>query len=99
MTDENSGGNEIYANQAHFTDSHIVVRLLGFDSSNGIARLAVDENHDKVGFYYITVNFGSGDSTRIAYDGGNPYRDGRPTVGTSHRNDVLTGIAVKRVGD
>lgn len=92
-------GKAIYAAQAQFADSHIVLRLIGFDPSTGVAKLAVDENQNNVGFYYIFVYFGSGDNTRIDYDGGNPRRDNRPTAQSSHKNDTLAKIEVKRIRD
>ena len=64
-----SEGKSIYAYQARFADEHIVVRQIGFDPTSGRLALAIDENHEKVGFYYITVTFDSGNSTRIDYDG------------------------------
>jgi hypothetical protein len=94
-----SEGKAIYQQQMQFADSHIVVRFIGFDPSSGTARLAVDENHPNVGFYYIWVYFGSGDSTRIDYDGGNHNRDNRPIIRTNHKNDTVTKLEVKRVRD
>jgi len=61
--------------------------------------LTVDEKHEKVGSYYIWVNFESGDSTRIDYDGGNPQREHYLTVRTTHRNDKIKEIVVKRIRD
>lgn len=94
-----SEGEAILAHQTQFADSHIAVRLLGFDPSTRIARLAVDEKHGNVGFYHIWVFFGSGDSTRIDYDGGNPNRDNHPFATSNHKNDVLVRIEAKRVRD
>ena len=99
MTDYSADGQEIYRHQMQFADNHIVVRLISFDPSTGAARLAVDENDNNVGFYYISVHFGSGDSTRIDYDGGNPRRDNRPIAQSTHKNDTLKKIEVKRVRD
>ena len=95
-----SEGKSIYAYQARFADQHIVVRQISFDPTSGQLALAIDENHEKVGFYYITVTFDSGNSTRIDYDGGNPpRRDTRPIVQTPKRNDTVKEIKVIRVRD
>jgi len=92
-----SEGKSIYAYQARFADQHIVVRQISFDPTSGRLALAFDENHEKVGFYYITVIFDSGNSTRIDYDGGNPCRDTRPIVRTPKRDDTVKEIKVIRV--
>ena len=92
-------GPSIYAHQTVFSDNHIVVRMLAFDPTAGRLGLAIDENHKNVGFYYITVTFDSGNSTRIDYDGGNPHRDIRPVVQTGKRNDSVKEIQVVRVRD
>ena len=99
MSQYMSEGDAILAHQTQFADSHIAIRLLGFDPSTRTVRLAVDEKHGNVGFYYIWVYFGSGDSTRIDYDGGNPNRDNRPSATSDHKNDVLVRIEAKRVRD
>lgn len=85
--------------QKKYEDSHITVRLLGFDPATGRANLSVDEHDSNVGFYFITVRFASGDETRINYDGGNPRRDLMPVVQTGHANDAINEIEVKRVRD
>ncbi len=90
-------GQSVYLYQTHFADSHIVVRLLGFDPTSGQCRLAIDENSLNIGFYYIWVTFASGDETRIDYDGGNPNRNNRPIIKSNHVNDSLSGIRAKRV--
>lgn len=92
-------GQSVYLFQTHFADGHIVLRLLGFDPSSRQCRLAVDENHPNVGFYYIWVTFASGDETRIDYDGANPNRNNRPVVESSHINDFLKSIRATRVRD
>lgn len=93
-------GQSVYAFQTHFADGHIVLRLLGFDpTSPRQCRLAIDEDHPNVGFYYIWVTFASGDETRIDYDGGNPNRDNHPVVTSNHVNDGLKSIRAKRVRD
>lgn len=92
-------GQSIYLSQMQFSDPHIVLRFLGFDPSAGTARIAIDENHANVGFYYIWVYFGSGNNTRIDYDGGNPSRDNRPIVRTGQANDTVARLEVKRVRD
>jgi len=92
-------GQSIYLSQMQFSDPHIVVRFITFDPSAGTARIGIDENHPNVGFYYIWVHFGSGDNTRIDYDGANPNRDNRPIVKTSHKNDTVAKLEVKRVRD
>jgi hypothetical protein len=92
-------GRSIYLHQMQFADQHIVVRFIGFDPSSGTARLAIDENHPNVGFYYIWVHFGSGNSHRTDYDGGNPKRDNRPIAITTQRNDTVTRLEIKRVRD
>ncbi len=94
-----SEGKSIYAHQAVFADKHIVVRNLAFDPTAGRLGLAIDENHENVGFYYITVTFDSGNFTRIDYDGGNPSRDNRPIVQTGKQNDTVREIKVVRVRD
>jgi hypothetical protein len=92
-------GDFILNSQKVFEDEHILLRLMSFDPSSGLCRLAVDEKHSKVGLYYIFVRFGSGDETRIDYDGGNPMRDTRPIANSSHRNDTVTSVNAKRVRD
>lgn len=92
-------GKELYEFQKTWEDEHITIRFLGFDPTSGQARLAIDEHHPKVGFYFIWFTFNSGDETRIDYDGGNPNRDMRPVVSTTHRNDVPKGLRAKRVRD
>jgi hypothetical protein len=90
-------GRSIYAHQAVFADHHIVVRNIGFDPSTGSVRLGIDENHENVGLYRITVTFGSGIPAAIDYDGGNPHRDNRPIVRTEKQYDTLKRIEVARV--
>jgi len=92
-------GQSVYLYQTQYADEHIVLRLLGFDPSSRQCRLAIDENHPNVGFYYIWVTFGSGDESRIDYDGGNPNRDTRPRATSNHLNDTLKSIRAKRVRD
>jgi hypothetical protein len=82
-----------------FQDEYMDVELLNFEPYAGVAQLVVHEKHGKMGFYYIWVNFESGDSTRIDYDGGNPQRQQLLTVRTTHRNDIIKEIVVKRVRD
>jgi hypothetical protein len=91
-------GDLIFDSQKVFEDEHILLRLMSFDPSSGTCRLAVDEKHSKVGFYYIFVKFGSGDEFRIDYDGGG-LRDTRPIAKSDHRNDMVTSVEVKRVRD
>jgi hypothetical protein len=82
-----------------FEDDHIEVELLYFAPHSGTAQVLVREKHDRVGFYYIWVNFTSGDSTRIDYDGGNPSRVQALEIHTTHRDDSIKEIVVKRVRD
>lgn len=93
------GGQEVYAFQTHFSDGHIVLRLLGFDPTSRQCRLAIDEEHPNVGFYYIWVTFSSGDESRFDYDGGNPNRDNHPIATSSHINDGVKNIRATRVRD
>jgi hypothetical protein len=86
-------------NGSYFADDHISVELFDFVPSTGIVQIRVDENHGNVGFYYIWVNFESGDSTRIDYDGANPQREQYNTVRTNHENDKIKEILVERVRD
>jgi len=89
----------ILSNDATFEDDHITVELLNFEPYSGVAQVVVREKHDAVGFYYIWVNFESGNSTRFDYDGGNPNRvfvlEGR----TIERDDKIKEIIVKRIRD
>ena len=80
-------------------DDHITVELLDFNSHTGAAQVIVREKHERVGFYYLWVNFNSGDSTRIDYDGGNPNRQRALTINTTHQDDSIKEIIVKRVRD
>ena len=83
--------------QKKYEDSHITLRLLGFDPATGRASLSVDEHDSNQGFYFITVRFASGDETRVNYDGGNPRRNLKPVVQTGHANDAISEIEVIRV--
>lgn len=94
-----SDAESILAHQTRYGDDHITLRFLGFNPSSRQCQLAVDEKHPNVGFYYIWVTFGSGDETRIDYDGGNPNRNTRPIAESNHYNDTLKDIRAKRVRD
>jgi hypothetical protein len=82
-----------------YFDEHITVRNLGFESSSGKLRLAIDEKHAGVGFYYITVMFESGNFQRIPYDGASPNRDKEPIAETFKPDDTVTEINIVRVHD
>ena len=87
------------AEQVVFEDEHIAIRLVDFTPHTGAALVAVDEKHQRVGYYYIWVNFESSDSTRFDYDGGNPNRVQTLEARTTHRNDKIKEIVAKRVRD
>src|SRR5258708_6235856 len=82
-----------------FEDEHITIELLDFNSHTGVVQVIVREKHERVGFYYIWVNFKSGDSSQIDYDGGNPNREQALTIRTTHRDDNIKEMIVKRVRD
>jgi hypothetical protein len=95
MSDKKS----VHAHQAVFADKNIVVRSIAFDPATGRLALAIDEKHDNVGLYYVTVIFGSGHSARIDYNGGNSRRNKRPFADTPRQNDTVKGINVVCVRD
>ena len=89
-----SEGKSILIYQTVFVDKHIAVRRLGFDSASRRLALAIDENHENVGWYSITAIFGSGNSASLEYDGDNPLRDKRPILQAPKQYDTLTEIIV-----
>jgi hypothetical protein len=82
-----------------FDDEHMTVGIAESDASNGVLKLAIAEKHEGVGFYWINVEFESGNSTRIAYNGANSGRDKHLIVRTPKRNDTVKEIKVDRVRD
>jgi hypothetical protein len=96
---EMNDGEAIFESQKRFQDDRITIRLLDFHAESGRVSIAVDEHRPNVGFYYIWINFQSGDEMRIDYDGGNPMRNTCPIFITSHKNDVLKEIKAKRIRD
>ena len=95
MSDKKS----VYAHQAVFADKNIVVRSISFDPAAGRLALMIDEKHNNVGLYHITVIFGSGHSARIDYNGGNSRRNKRLFAETPRQNDTVKGIKVVCVRD
>jgi hypothetical protein len=85
------------SNSAVFEDDRITVELFSFQSYDRVAQFTVREKHANVGYYHIWVYFESGDRTQTEYDGGNPQREQILTVRTTHRNDKIKEIVVKRV--
>ena len=79
-----------------FDDDHITVGLLGFDPSTRICKLRILEKHEGVGLYQITVDFASGNSAQIQYDGAIKDQDAVHTATTSLPNDSVKKIIVKR---
>lgn len=88
---------QVGPNTIQFEDDFIEVRVLSFNPDNGHADIHVQKKTAQVGFYYITVQFRSGDSTRLDYDGGNPSIPVEWDVITSHRNDAIGSIGVIKV--
>jgi hypothetical protein len=94
---EMTDGIEIGPNVIQFEDESIAVRILDFNPENGHADVHVQKKAARIGFYYITVQFLSGDSTRLDYDGANPNIPISWDVRTSHPNDVIGEVQVRKV--
>jgi hypothetical protein len=92
-----ANGIEIGPNIIQFEDDSIEVRVLSFNPDNGLGDIHVQKKTARVGFYYITVHFRSGDSTRLDYDGGNPQIPVGWEIRTSHRNDTIERVDVIKV--
>ena len=82
-----------------YQDSNITVRLLDFDALHGVATIFVDEHVPQVGFYYITVQFASGNSHRIDYNGASPNCKVPYEVRTIQRNDTIQGVKAIKARD
>jgi hypothetical protein len=78
-----------------FDDDYITVGLDSF-SSSGRLTLSIQEKRQPVGFYKITVNFVSGNSIQIEYDGANPQRTHLLVTQTRYVNDTVSKIKVLR---
>jgi hypothetical protein len=94
-----NGGINPHPNVILFQDDHLDVTLQDFNAHTGVATVIVRGKHPKVGFYYIWVRFLSGDETRVDFDGNNPNQDWALTIRTTHRDDIVKEIEVKRVRD
>jgi hypothetical protein len=78
-----------------FDDDHVTVGLGSF-SPSGKLTLSIQEKRQPVGFYKITVNFASGNSIQIEYDGANPQRTHLLVTQTRYVNDTVGTIKVLR---
>lgn len=78
-----------------FDDDHVTVGL-GSLSPSGKLTLSIQEKLQPVGFYKITVNFASGNSIQIEYDGANPQRMHLLVTQTRYVNDTVSTIKVLR---
>jgi hypothetical protein len=78
-----------------FDDDHVTVGLDSF-SLSGKLTLLIQEKRQPVGFYKITVNFASGNSIQIEYDGANPQRTHLLVTQTTYANDTVSTIKVVR---
>jgi hypothetical protein len=78
-----------------FDDDHITVGLDSF-SPSGKLILLIQEKRQPVGFYKITVNFASGNSIQIEYDGANPQRNHLLVTQTLYVNDTVSMVKVVR---
>jgi hypothetical protein len=78
-----------------FDDDHITVGLNSF-SPSGRLTLSIQEKRHPLGFYKITVNFASGNSIQIEYDGANPQRTHLLVTQTTYVNDTVSTIKVVR---
>lgn len=67
-----SNGVEADPNKPVFEDDFIKVTLHNFRPQIGQATLIVRDKQARVGFYYIRVRFGSGNETRVDFNGNNP---------------------------
>jgi hypothetical protein len=90
-------GIRIGPNVIQAEDAYIAVRILSFNPDTGMAELLIDEKVVPIGFYYVFVNFRSGNSTRIDYDGANPNRPNSYTVHTIERGDAIVKVEAKKV--
>ena len=78
-----------------FDDDHVTVGLDSF-SPSGKLTLLIQEKRHPVGFYKITVNFASGNSIQIEYDGANPQRTHLLVTQTEYVDDTVSTINVVR---
>jgi len=78
-----------------FDDDHVTVGLDSF-SPSGKLTLLIQEKRQPVGFYKITVNFESGNSIQIEYDGANPQRTHLLVTQTEYVDDTVSTINVVR---
>lgn len=90
-------GLEIGPNNILFQDDYIVVIIPRFDPHSGLAEVLVDHKREPSGDYYIWVHFQSGDSTRLDYNGANPNNPRPWTINSSHRNDRIAKVEVKKI--
>jgi hypothetical protein len=86
------GGIAIGPNEKQFEDAFIVVRVLSFLPATGEVEVYFEKKVEKVGFYYVTVHFASGDSSRMDYDGENPNNPEVWQINSSHRNDSIIRV-------
>jgi hypothetical protein len=77
-----------------FEDDFIQVQYLGFNRSSREARVLVTEKQKGVGLYNITVEFRSGNSVQLAYDGATGGPRERAATTPQLQNDDVKGITV-----
>jgi hypothetical protein len=90
-------GLEVGADKILFEDDNISVVTPRFDTQSGKAEVLLNHKREPGGEYYIWVYFKSGDSTRMDYNAANPNNPRPWVINSSHRNDTITRVEVKKI--
>jgi hypothetical protein len=92
-----SDGIAIGPNIIQFEDDFIAVRIPSFTPTTGQVQVLFEKKSARVGFYYVTVSFLSGDSSRMDYDGENPNNPEIWEINSSHRHDTIVKLEATKV--